>query len=112
MPIDLFVLLVTWLYDERSVKKNVGTNQIQTTILMWKKDLFFKKKGCYKEGSRTKTYSVSIKSDLHQEQIAFQETDYYKEKQNTDTKYKTVSLKIHGYDRYHRMDYQYACKVR
>ncbi len=27
------------------------------------------KEGCYKEGAKTKTYSVSIKSDLHQEQI-------------------------------------------
>ena len=38
------------------------------------------KEGCYKEGSKIKTYSVSIKSDLHLEQIVFQETDYYKEK--------------------------------
>jgi hypothetical protein len=30
------------------------------------------KEDCYKEGAKTKTYSVSIKSELHKEQIAFQ----------------------------------------
>jgi hypothetical protein len=34
--------------------------------------------GCYKEGVKTKIYSVSIKSALHQDQIDFQETEYYK----------------------------------
>jgi len=38
------------------------------------------KKGCYKEGAKSKTYSVSIKSDIHKEQMTFQETDYFKEK--------------------------------
>ena len=38
------------------------------------------KKGCYKEGAKSKTYSVSIKSDIHKEQMAFQETAYFKEK--------------------------------
>lgn len=38
------------------------------------------KKGCYKKGAKSKTYSVSIKSDIHKEQMAFQETYYFKEK--------------------------------
>ncbi|MCT4698708.1 transposase, partial [Tenacibaculum haliotis] len=29
---------------------------------------------------KSKTYSVSIKSTIHKEQMAFQETDYFKEK--------------------------------
>ena len=38
------------------------------------------KKGCYKEGAKSKTYSVIIKSDIHKDQLTFQETDYFKEK--------------------------------
>ena len=38
------------------------------------------KDGCYKEGAKTKSYSVSIKSDLHKEQMEFQESPYFKEK--------------------------------
>ena len=58
--------------------------------------------GCYKEGAKTKTYSVSIKSELHQDQIAFQETEYYKEKPKHRYKIeaKNSELKnVHGYDR-------------
>ena len=45
---------------------------------------------------------MSIKSDLHQEQISFQETDYYKEKAKHRYKIeaKNSELKnVHGYDR-------------
>jgi transposase len=87
----------------RQGKKNVGTNQIQTYYFDVEKcKTCSLKEGCYKEGSRTKTYSVSIKSDLHQEQIAFQETDYYKEKAKHRYKIeaKNSELKnVHGYDR-------------
>lgn len=34
--------------------------------------------GCYKEGSKTKSYSISIKSNTHQAQIDFQNTEYFK----------------------------------
>jgi transposase len=87
----------------RQGKKNVGTNQIQTYYFDVEKcKTCSLKEGCYKEGARTKTYSVSIKSDLHQEQIAFQETDYYKEKAKHRYKIeaKNSELKnVHGYDR-------------
>ena len=51
---------------------------------------------------KTKTYSVSIKSELHQDQMAFQETEYYKEKAKHRYKIeaKNSELKnVHGYDR-------------
>lgn len=87
----------------RQGKKNVGTNQIQTYFFDVEKCKSCPlKEGCYKEGAKTKTYSVSIKSDLHQEQIAFQETDYYKEKAKHRYKIeaKNSELKnVHGYDR-------------
>jgi hypothetical protein len=87
----------------RQGKKNVGENQVDTYYFDVQKCKSCPlKKGCYKEGAKTKTYSVSIKSDLHQDQIAFQETDYYKEK--TKHRYKIEAknseLKnVHGYDK-------------
>ncbi len=36
------------------------------------------REGCYKEGTKSKTYSVTIQSDTHQEQAAFQETAEFK----------------------------------
>lgn len=35
--------------------------------------------GCYKAGAKNKTYSVTIKTDTQTEQIAFQETEEFKE---------------------------------
>jgi hypothetical protein len=87
----------------RQGKKNVGTNQKQTYYFDVEKCKSCPlKEGCYKEGAKTKTYSVSIKSHLHQEQISFQETDYYKEKAKHRYKIeaKNSELKnVHGYDR-------------
>lgn len=38
------------------------------------------KEGCYKEGSKSRSYAVMIKSNEHLEQAKFQETEYFKEK--------------------------------
>ena len=57
--------------------------------------------GCYKEGAKSKTYSVTIKSTEHAEQEAFQNTDEFKvlaksrykiEAKNSELKHR------HGYD--------------
>ena len=84
-------------------RKNVGKNQVQTYYFDVEKCKSCPlKEGCYKEGAKTKTYSVSIKKELHQEQIAFQETDYYKDKAKHRYKIeaKNSELKnVHGYDR-------------
>ncbi|MNF65934.1 Transposase DDE domain protein [compost metagenome] len=84
-------------------EKNTGKNQAQTYYFDVEKCKSCPlKEGCYKEGAKTKTYSVTIKSDLHQEQVAFQETDYYKEKAKHRYKIeaKNSELKnVHGYDR-------------
>jgi transposase len=84
-------------------KKNIGRNQVETHYFDVEKCKSCPlKEGCYKEGSKTKTYSISIKSELHKEQIAFQETDYYKEKAKHRYKIeaKNSELKnVHGYDR-------------
>ena len=84
-------------------KKNVGTNQVDTYYFDVEKCKTCPlRKGCYKEGAKSKTYSVSIKSDLHQAQIAFQETEYFKEKAKHRYKIeaKNSELKnVHGYNR-------------
>jgi len=71
----------------RQGKKNIGKNQADTYYFDVEKCKTCPlRNGCYKDGAKTKTYSVSIKSDLHQEQIAFQETNTSKKRRNIDTK--------------------------
>ena len=86
----------------RQGKKNRGANQTDTyyfdVALCQRCPL---REGCYKTGAKSKTYSVIIKSNEHTEQIAFQESDYFKgkakerykiEAKNSELKYR------HGYD--------------
>lgn len=59
------------------------------------------KEGCYKEGAVSKTYSVTITSDEHSEQMAFQETEYFKEKSKERYKIEAKNSELkhrHGYD--------------
>lgn len=59
------------------------------------------KEGCYKEGAKTKTYSVTIKSEEHKGQLAFQETEYFKEKSKERYKIEAKNSELkhrHGYD--------------
>lgn len=59
------------------------------------------KQGCYKEGSKSKTYSISIKSNKHLEQAKFQESDYFKEKAKERYKIEAKNSELkhrHGYD--------------
>ena len=57
--------------------------------------------GCYKESAKTKSYSVSIKSVTHQEQMDFQETEYFKERAKERYKIEAKNSELkhrHGYD--------------
>jgi hypothetical protein len=87
----------------RQGKKNIGGNQLNTYYFDVEKcKVCPLRDGCYKSGAKTKSYSVSIKSSLHQEQMVFQETEYYKEKSKDRYKIeaKNRELKnVHGYDR-------------
>ncbi len=57
--------------------------------------------GRYKEGAKSKTYSVSLKSVTHVEQLAFQQTDEFiriaKERYKMEAKNSKLK-KGHGYD--------------
>jgi len=59
------------------------------------------KEGCYKDGAKSKSYSVSIKSEEHTEQAKFQESDYFKEKSKERYKIEAKNSELkhrHGYD--------------
>ena len=87
----------------RQGKKNQGTNQVIVYFFNVDKcRTCARRQGCYKEGTKTKTYSVSIKSDEHKQQMAFQETDEFKVKSRSLYKIeaKNAELKnVFGYDR-------------
>ncbi len=87
----------------RQGEKNTGKNQADTYYFDVEKCKSCPlRKGCYKEGAKSKTYSVTIISNLHQEQIDFQETEYFKEKAKHRYKIeaKNSELKnVHGYAR-------------
>lgn len=57
--------------------------------------------GCYNSGPKTKSYSVTIKSEAHSTQAQFHETDYFrlKSKERYKIEAKNSELKHrHGYD--------------
>ncbi len=86
----------------REGKKGVAANQVHNyyfDIEKCKHCTF--KEGCYKEGAKSKSYSVIIKSDEHTEQTIFQESDYFKEKSKERYKIEAKNSELkhrHGYD--------------
>ncbi|NJR76062.1 MAG: IS1182 family transposase [Scytonema sp. CRU_2_7] len=102
---DMFVCPAGHMAIRKAVqgKKNVGTNQTETYYFDVEKCKTCPlKNGCYKEGAKTKSYSLSIKSNTHLEQINFQETDFFKDKAKHRYKIeaKNSELKnVHGYSR-------------
>lgn len=59
------------------------------------------REGCYTEGAKSKTYSVTLKSPAHAHQIAFQETEFFKAKAKERYKIEAKNSEIkhgHGYD--------------
>lgn len=86
----------------RQGKKGVATNQTDTYYFDIEKcKRCNKREGCYKEGAKSKSYSVSIKSDVHLDQIDFQNSDYFKEKSKHRYKIEAKNSELkhrHGYD--------------
>lgn len=61
-----------------------------------------RRQGCYKEGAKSKTYSIRIKSERHQQQADFEKTEEFKTKAKVRYKIeaKNSELKnVFGYDR-------------
>lgn len=86
----------------RQGKKGVSDNQTDTYYFNVEKCKRCPlRDGCYKEGAKSKTYSVSIKSTEHTEQMAFQESKYFKEKAKERYKIEAKNSELkhrHGYD--------------
>lgn len=86
----------------RTGKKGVNNNQSHTYYFDIEKCKICQfKDGCYKEGAKSKTYSVSIKSNEHEEQAQFQESDYFKEKSKERYKIEAKNSELkhrHGYN--------------
>ncbi|MDT8862071.1 transposase, partial [Alkalihalobacillus sp. MEB130] len=64
-------------YDGRKGKDNNARIRYQFDVEKCKVCPF--QAGCYKEGAKTKSYYVTIKSEEHSEQEAFQQTEEFKE---------------------------------
>lgn len=86
----------------RQGKKNVSTNQTDTYYFDVEtcKGCPYKE-GCYKDGAKSKTYSVTIKSDIHKKQMEFQGSEYFKEKSKERYKIEAKNSELkhrYGYD--------------
>lgn len=86
----------------RTGKKNQGKNQVDTYYFdVQKCKVCPLREGCYKEGAKSKTYSISIKSTEHKEQEAFQNSDEFKRKAKSRYKIEAKNSELkqrHGYD--------------
>lgn len=86
----------------RQGKKNAKKNQQDTYYFDIEKCKICPfREGCYKEGAKSKTYSVTIKSNEHSEQETFQESEYFKVKSKERYKIEAKNSELkhrHGYD--------------
>ena len=86
----------------RQGKKGVAKNQVDTYYFdVAKCKVCPFKDGCYNEGAKSKTYSVTIKSNIHTEQVKFQESDYFKRKSRERYKIEAKNSELkhgHGYN--------------
>lgn len=86
----------------RTGAKNKAKNQLMTYYFDIEKcQRCPMSEGCYKPGTKSKTYSVSILSDLHDQQKNFQDGEYFKEKAKKRYKIEAKNSELkrrHGYD--------------
>lgn len=86
----------------RTGKKGQNTNQSMTFYFEIEKCKTCPLRvGCFKEGAKSKTYSVTIKSTEHEEHAAFQETIQFKELSRIRYKIEAKNSELknpHGFD--------------
>ena len=87
----------------RQGKKGQGQNQSLAFFFdVDKCRVCSRRNGCYKEGAKSKTYSVQIKSEEHQQQADFEKSEQFRTKAKVRYKIeaKNSELKnVFGYDR-------------
>lgn len=72
---------IALLRKARAGKKNQKQNQLMTYYFDIEKCKVYPLDGtCHKPGAKSKTYNVTLKSDLHQKQLAFEQTEEFREK--------------------------------
>ncbi len=104
---DMFVCPAGHLAIHKGVKKQKDTarnDQLKYFFDVEKCKVCPLREGCYREGAKTKTYSVRIKSSEHSSQEAFQETEGFKRlsKKRYKIEAKNSELKHrHGYKKAH-----------
>jgi transposase len=86
----------------RQGKKNDAANQVTTyyfDVGKCQKCPF--QDGCYKPGAKSKTYSMTIKSNEHEQQLAFQNSEIFKERAKERYKIEAKNSELkhrHGYE--------------
>lgn len=101
----MFVCPAGHMAIRRAVQGKKGLGQNQSMVYFFdvnKCKCCSRRDGCYKEGAKSKTYSVQIKSCEHEQQQAFELTDRFREKARVRYKIeaKNAELKnVYGYDR-------------
>lgn len=90
------------IHKARQRKKGVGKNPVDMYYFDVEKCKRCPlREGCYKDGAKSKSYSITIKSNEHTEQMAFQESQYFKEKAKERYKIEAKNSELkhrHGYD--------------
>ncbi|UAK15631.1 IS1182 family transposase [Sporolactobacillus terrae] len=87
-------------YDGRQGTKKVNP-RVRYMFDVTKCQVCSMREGCYQEGSKTKSYYVTIKSTEHKEQKAFQNTEQFKSLAKTRYKIEAKNSELknrHGYD--------------
>lgn len=92
------------LISKYTRKKNQQNNQTLTYYFDIEKcKTCTLRNNCYKEGAKSKTYSITIKTDTQKEQLAFQETAEFKDiyrNERYKIEAKNAELKnVFGYDK-------------
>ena len=99
---DTFVCKAGHLAFKKKYEKNKGENAHYKYFFDVKKcKVCPLKDGCYKEGAKTKTYSIRILENEYTNQETFQQSDYFKEKMKERYKIEAKNGEIknrHGYD--------------
>ena len=87
----------------RQGKKGQGKNQCQVFFFdIDKCKTCSRREGCYKDGAKSKTYSVQIKSEEHQQQADFEKTEEFRTKAKVRYKIEAKNSELKnelGYDR-------------
>lgn len=101
----MFVCPAGHIAIRKAVQGKKGQGQNQSLVFFFdveKCRVCSKREGCYKEGAKSKSYSVQIKSQEHQQQADFEQTERFHEKARVRYKIeaKNAELKnVFGYDR-------------